>query len=85
MLASFEKTTDHLVRFECVLIGWSYRSLTLALFFSCLVQFDAALYAKKDAIQGVSESIIMGQPAEQLGTSMYEQPPTLAFLSCPLI
>lgn len=44
MLASFEKTTDHL--------------------------FDAALFAKKDAIQGVSESIIMGQPAEQLGTSM---------------
>ena len=35
------------------------------------MQFDAALFAKKDAIQGVSESIIMGQPAEQLGTSMY--------------
>lgn len=36
MLASFEKTTDHL--------------------------FDAALYGKKDAIEGVSECIIMGIP-----------------------
>jgi DNA-directed RNA polymerase III subunit RPC1 len=33
MLASFEKTTDHL--------------------------FDASLYSKRDAIEGVSEKIIM--------------------------
>ncbi|CAD6910796.1 unnamed protein product [Tilletia controversa] len=44
MLASFEKTTDHL--------------------------FDAALFGKTDAIQGVSESIIMGHPAEGLGTGL---------------
>ena len=44
MLASFEKTTDHL--------------------------FDAALYGKSDAIAGVSESIIMGNPAQTVGTGM---------------
>jgi len=44
MLASFEKTTDHL--------------------------FDAALYSKEDAIEGVSECIIMGNPAANCGTSM---------------
>ncbi|KZO94824.1 beta and beta-prime subunits of DNA dependent RNA-polymerase [Calocera viscosa TUFC12733] len=44
MLASFEKTTDHL--------------------------FDAAAYGKSDAILGVSESIIMGNPANNCGTSM---------------
>jgi len=44
MLASFEKTTDHL--------------------------FDAALYGKTDSIQGVSESIIMGNAAQNLGTAM---------------
>ncbi|TFK64915.1 beta and beta-prime subunits of DNA dependent RNA-polymerase [Pluteus cervinus] len=44
MLASFEKTTDHL--------------------------FDAAAYGKNDSIAGVSESIIMGNPAAQCGTSM---------------
>ncbi|PWN44236.1 beta and beta-prime subunits of DNA dependent RNA-polymerase [Ceraceosorus guamensis] len=44
MLASFEKTTDHL--------------------------FDAALFGKTDSIQGVSESIIMGNAARNLGTSM---------------
>lgn len=44
MLASFEKTTDHL--------------------------FDASAYGKKDDISGVSESIIMGNPAENCGTSM---------------
>ncbi|KAK0564078.1 DNA-directed RNA polymerase III subunit C1 (rpo31) [Tilletia horrida] len=44
MLASFEKTTDHL--------------------------FDAALFGKTDAIEGVSESIIMGHPAEGLGTGL---------------
>ncbi|MCO5597199.1 hypothetical protein L7F22_051275 [Adiantum nelumboides] len=44
MLASFEKTTDHL--------------------------FDAALFGKTDAIQGVSESIIMGNAAQNLGTAM---------------
>ncbi|TRM68642.1 hypothetical protein BD626DRAFT_395166 [Schizophyllum amplum] len=44
MLASFEKTTDHL--------------------------FDAAAYGKSDSIAGVSESIIMGNPAAQCGTSM---------------
>ena len=45
MLASFEKTTDHL--------------------------FDAALFGKSDAIAGVSESIIMGNPAQTVGTGMY--------------
>lgn len=44
MLASFEKTTDHL--------------------------FDAALYGKSDSIAGVSESIIMGNPARTVGTGM---------------
>lgn len=44
MLASFEKTTDHL--------------------------FNAAFHAKKDAIEGVSDSIIMGNPAEDCGTSL---------------
>lgn len=46
MLASFEKTTDHL--------------------------FDASAYGKTDSIAGVSESIIMGNPAANTGTSMYE-------------
>ena len=45
MLASFEKTTDHL--------------------------FDASAYGKTDSIAGVSESIIMGNPAANCGTSMY--------------
>jgi len=44
MLASFEKTTDHL--------------------------FDASAFGKTDAILGVSESIIMGNPAAKCGTSM---------------
>ena len=44
MLASFEKTTDHL--------------------------FDASAYGKTDAIAGVSESIIMGNPVAMTGTSM---------------
>lgn len=44
MLASFEKTTDHL--------------------------FDAAAYGKSDSIAGVSESIIMGNPANNCGTSL---------------
>ncbi|WFD31819.1 DNA-directed RNA polymerase [Malassezia sp. CBS 17886] len=44
MLASFEKTTDHL--------------------------FDAALFGKSDSIAGVSESIIMGNPAQTVGTGM---------------
>lgn len=44
MLASFEKTTDHL--------------------------FDAAMFGKTDSIQGVSESIIMGNTAANLGTAM---------------
>lgn len=44
MLASFEKTTDHL--------------------------FDASAYGKTDSILGVSESIIMGNPAAQCGTSL---------------
>lgn len=67
MLASFEKTTDHLVGLRALdpLFACLLTSLSTA-----LAQFDASLYAKKDAIQGVSESIIMGQPAEQLGTSM---------------
>jgi DNA-directed RNA polymerase III subunit RPC1 len=45
MLASFEKTTDHL--------------------------FDAAVYGKKDAIEGVSECIIMGIPM-QIGTGNFK-------------
>lgn len=45
MLASFEKTTDHL--------------------------FDASAYGKTDSIAGVSESIIMGNPAAMTGTSMW--------------
>ena len=44
VLASFEKTTDHL--------------------------FDASAYGKTDSIAGVSESIIMGNPAAMTGTSM---------------
>ncbi|TFY74270.1 hypothetical protein EWM64_g9743 [Hericium alpestre] len=44
MLASFEKTTDHL--------------------------FDASAAGKVDSIAGVSESIIMGNPAANCGTSM---------------
>jgi len=44
MLASFEKTTDHL--------------------------FDASAYGKTDSIAGVSECIIMGNPAANCGTSM---------------
>jgi len=32
--------------------------------------FDAAAYGKSDAILGVSESIIMGNPANNCGTSM---------------
>jgi hypothetical protein len=45
MLASFEKTTDHL--------------------------FDAALYGKKDAVEGVSECIIMGIPMP-IGTGLFK-------------
>lgn len=45
MLASFEKTTDHL--------------------------FDAALYGKKDEINGVSECIIMGIPMP-IGTGQFD-------------
>ncbi|PPQ95505.1 hypothetical protein CVT26_008533 [Gymnopilus dilepis] len=54
MLASFEKTTDHL--------------------------FDAAAYGKNDSIAGVSESIIMGNPAAMCGTSMpalFSVPPAI--------
>lgn len=53
MLASFEKTTDHL--------------------------FDASAYGKTDRILGVSESIIMGNPAARCGTSMYVSPSRLDF------
>jgi DNA-directed RNA polymerase III subunit RPC1 len=45
MLASFEKTTDHL--------------------------FDASVFGKADSIAGVSESIIMGNPAANCGTAMW--------------
>lgn len=44
MLASFEKTTDHL--------------------------FDASAVGKTDGISGVSESIIIGNPASSCGTSL---------------
>lgn len=43
MLASFEKTTDHL--------------------------FDASFYSRRDPIQGVSECIILGSPANNVGTA----------------
>jgi DNA-directed RNA polymerase III subunit RPC1 len=45
MLASFEKTTDHL--------------------------FDAAVHGRTDAIDGVSECIIMGIPIP-IGTGMFK-------------
>ncbi|KAI9297500.1 beta and beta-prime subunits of DNA dependent RNA-polymerase [Neoconidiobolus thromboides FSU 785] len=45
MLASFEKTTDHL--------------------------FDAAIYSKRDSIEGVSECIIMGIPMA-IGTGLFK-------------
>ncbi len=48
MLASFEKTTDHL--------------------------FDASAYGKNDKILGVSESIIMGNPAANLWNFNVSQP-----------
>jgi DNA-directed RNA polymerase III subunit RPC1 len=60
MLASFEKTTDHLVS---RVRGLCWARLT---FF----QFDASLFSKKDEIQGVSECIIMGTPAPGCGTSL---------------
>ncbi len=37
---------------------------------NAVLQFDAALYSKEDAIEGVSECIIMGNPAANCGTSM---------------
>ncbi|KAG5182619.1 RNA polymerase III, largest subunit [Tribonema minus] len=61
MLASFEKTTDHL--------------------------FDAAVHARRDAIVGVSECIIMGIPIP-LGTGLFKllradpDPPELPKPSC---
>lgn len=45
MLASFEKTTDHL--------------------------FDAPAFGKNDCISGLSESIIMANPAGNCGMSIY--------------
>ena len=45
MLASFEKTSDHL--------------------------FDAAVHNRLDSVEGVSESIIMGNPV-QLGTGLFK-------------
>jgi len=58
MLASFEKTTDHL--------------------------FDASAYGKTDCIAGVSESIIMGNPAANCGTSMCVDLLTCLFLASRL-
>ncbi|KAI5454682.1 DNA-directed RNA polymerase III subunit C1 (rpo31) [Naganishia albida] len=61
MLASFEKTTDHL--------------------------FDAALYSKEDAIEGVSECIILGTPAKKTGTaiaSLVTSPPVIVQPKKPL-
>ena len=58
MLASFEKTTDHLV------------SILFPRMSSTDVQFDASLFSKKDEIRGISECIIMGTPAPGCGTSM---------------
>ena len=57
MLASFEKTTDHLV--SHLVLSTSSR------------QFDASLFSKKDEIQGISECIIMGTPAPGCGTSLW--------------
>jgi hypothetical protein len=54
MLASFEKTTDHL--------------------------FDASAVGKTDGISGVSESIIIGNPASSCGTSLL-----VFFRWCPII
>jgi DNA-directed RNA polymerase III subunit RPC1 len=48
MLASFEKTTDHL--------------------------FEGAFYGKRDYVNGISERIILGQPANHVGTSMCAEP-----------
>lgn len=62
MLASFEKTTDHL--------------------------FEAAFHNQKDAIAGISESIIMGQPTVLGSGSMrtVEKIPQLqVFSEVPLI
>ena len=60
MLASFEKTTDHLAS----VISFS------VVFANYLEQFDASLFSKRDEIQGVSECIIMGTPAPGCGTSL---------------
>jgi len=59
MLASFEKTTDHL--------------------------FDAAVHGRTDAIDGVSECIIMGIPVP-VGTGMFKllKRGTQAFASTPI-
>lgn len=59
MLASFEKTTDHLVSPKIP----SKDRVTHR-------QFDASLFSKRDAIEGVSECIIMGTPAPGCGTSL---------------
>jgi DNA-directed RNA polymerase III subunit RPC1 len=59
MLASFEKTTDHL--------------------------FDASAFGKTDEIAGVSESIIMGNPAANCGTSMCVLIPTFSLVTEGLI
>lgn len=59
MLASFEKSTDHLV---CPIFPAGGPLADH--------QFDASLFSKKDEIQGVSECIIMGTPAPGCGTSL---------------
>ena len=66
MLASFEKTTDHLVSWSLAVCCGRHLINALA----AAKQFDAALYSKEDAIEGVSECIIMGNPAANCGTSM---------------
>ncbi|GAA94203.1 uncharacterized protein L969DRAFT_86320 [Mixia osmundae IAM 14324] len=61
MLASFEKTTDHL--------------------------FDAAVYSRQDDIDGISESIIMGLPANNCGTSLpsvVSKRPVIRHINTPL-
>lgn len=68
MLASFEKTTDHLVRRSNFQIFFRFASF--AHIDSFAFQFDAALYSKEDAIEGVSECIILGTPAKKTGTSI---------------
>jgi DNA-directed RNA polymerase III subunit RPC1 len=55
--------------------------------FPSFLQFDAALYSKEDAIEGVSECIILGTPAKKTGTaiaSLVTSPPVIVQPKKPL-